>query len=135
MKRPARRKASPKAAVRKTAAAARGNGTTLSERIAIAPRLLDPKMARNRVTQWLSELGAVEAKQIKALLASRPTVNTLLESLAESSPYLWELASREPERLLRLFHTNPARHLTPLLTTQSPTPPSPHYEPPTLPLL
>ena len=58
---------------------------------------------------------AAEAKPLKALLAAHPTVNTLLESLAESSPYLWELASRDPQRLLRLLGCDPDRHLAALL--------------------
>src|SRR6185436_2622353 len=44
-----------------------------------------------------------------------PTLATLIESLSESSPYLWDLASREPERLLRLLNADPDRHLADLL--------------------
>jgi len=119
MMRPTQQKAPRKTAVRKTTAGARGNGKTLAERIAVAPRLVDPKKARVKVAEWLSELSSVEAEQIKALLADRPTVNTLLESLAESSPYLWELVSREPDRLLRLLHADPDQHLGALLVEQS----------------
>ena len=36
-------------------------------------------------------------------MRTQPTIGTLLASLAESSPYLWDLARREPERLLRLL--------------------------------
>src|SRR5690606_1813649 len=35
--------------------------------------------------------------------------------LAESSPYLWDLASREPARLHRLLNAEPERHLDDLL--------------------
>jgi glutamate-ammonia-ligase adenylyltransferase len=115
MRRPARRKASRKAAVHKTAANTRAKGTTLAERIATAPRLVEPKTARARVADWLSGLASVEAKPLEALLASKPIVNKLLESLAESSPYLWELASRKPERLLRLLRADPDKHLAALL--------------------
>ena len=76
---------------------------TLAERIVTAPRLIEPKAARARVAEWLAGLQPAEAKPLKALLAAHPTVSTLLESLAESSPYLWELASPEPARLLRLL--------------------------------
>jgi [glutamine synthetase] adenylyltransferase / [glutamine synthetase]-adenylyl-L-tyrosine phosphorylase len=41
---------------------------------------------------------------------------TLLQSLAESSPFLWELASCDPQRLLRLLAADPDRHLPALLT-------------------
>ena len=44
-----------------------------------------------------------------------PNVDTLLQSLAESSPYLWELASGDPARLLRLLTADPDSHLAALL--------------------
>jgi len=71
--------------------------------------------ARARLTDWLAGLSVAEAKPLKARLAAHPTVSTLLESLAENSPYLWELASREPQRLLRLLDCDPERHLADLL--------------------
>ena len=115
MKRPARRKPSRKVAARKTAATALASGKTLADRITTAPRLTDRKMAAKRVADWLSGLRSAEAGQIKKLVAGKAVAGTLLESLAESSPYLWDLASREPERLLRLFAANPEQYLTDLL--------------------
>src|SRR6185437_2808898 len=96
----------------KTAPAAAG---TLAERIVTAPRLGDAKAARARIAEWLATLPAAAAKPLKALLSKRPVVATLIEALGESSPYLWDLASREPERLLRLLNSNPDKHLTTLL--------------------
>ena len=52
---------------------------------------------------------------MNGLLAAHPTVKTLLESVSESSPYLWELASREPDRLLGLLQSDPDAHLAALL--------------------
>ena len=121
---PARKKAAGKKVVRKPAVGAKargvgapqtGGGAPLAGRIVTAPKLIEPKVARVRVSEWLAGLPAAEAKPLKARLAAHPTVNTLLESMAESSPYLWELASREPERLLRLLDCDPDRHLTTLL--------------------
>ncbi len=94
-------------------------GTTLADRVVTAPELVDPKLARGRVVEWLAGLPAAEAKNLKALLAAHPIVNTLLESLAENSPFLWDLASREPERLLRLMGADPDRHLADLLADTS----------------
>ena len=85
-------------------------GAILAERIAIAPKFIDSKAARARLADWLSELNSAE-KPLKTLLAKNPTVRALLESLAESSPFLWDLASRDPKRLLRLLQTDPDRHL------------------------
>ncbi|MGA9034426.1 MAG: bifunctional [glutamine synthetase] adenylyltransferase/[glutamine synthetase]-adenylyl-L-tyrosine phosphorylase [Pseudolabrys sp.] len=99
---PSRRRAAPKSAGTK--------GAILAERIAIAPKFIDAKAARARLGDWLSGLNSVE-KPLKTLLAKNPTVRALLESLAESSPFLWDLASRDPKRLLRLLQTDPDRHL------------------------
>ncbi len=118
---PAKRKPVRKKVVRKPAAGAKAlaphpsSGVTLAERIVTAPRLVEPKAARARMAEWLAGLQVAKAKPLKALFAAHPTVNTLLESLAESSPYLWELVSRDPERLLRLLGADPDRHLAALL--------------------
>jgi len=113
MKRPARRKPSRKAAARKTGAGTLASGKTLADTITTAPRLTDRKIAAKRVADWLS--GLKSAGQIKTLVTRKPVVGTLLEGLAESSPYLWDLASREPERLLRLFGADPDQYLADLL--------------------
>ncbi len=91
------------------------DGKTLAERIVTAPQLAEPRLARARVAEWLAGMAVAEAVPLKALLARHPVVTKLLESLAESSPYLWELASREPARLLRLLGLDPDKHLVTLL--------------------
>ncbi len=88
---------------------------TLAARIAIAPQLSDAGEVRARFADWLNHVPAREGKSLKALLSAHPLLNRLLESLAESSPFLWELASREPARLLRLLHADPDAHLQALL--------------------
>ena len=115
MKRPTKNRPLRKPAVRKPASQAGANAVKLADRIASAPRLSDKKGAHARVTAWLSELSSKEAKPIEILLGERPIIRTLLEGLAESSPYLWDLASREPERLLRLLQADPDDHLRVLL--------------------
>ncbi len=124
MSRPAKKKAVAKKVVRKPAAGAKAggagaaqahNGATLAERIVTAPQLAEPKLAQARVAEWLAGLPVPEAKPLKALLAAHPILSTLLKGLAESSPYLWELASGEPKRLLRLLGCDPERHLAALL--------------------
>jgi len=114
MKRPAKKRAIAKKVARKPAAGAQSDAT-LAGRIVTAPHLVEPKVARARLVEWLAGLPSTQAKSLKALLAAHKTVGTLLESLAESSPYLWELASRDPQRLLRLLACNPDRYLAALL--------------------
>ncbi len=90
---------------------ARLSSAMLADRIVSTPRLNEAKVARARVGEWLAELPPATAKPLKALLGERPLVATLLESLAESSPYLWELGTRAPDRFLRLFNADPDTHL------------------------
>jgi glutamate-ammonia-ligase adenylyltransferase len=113
LKTPARK--SNRAGVGVTGAPPARGGLTLAERIVTEPQLIEPAAARARVADWLAGLEPGEARPLKALLGAHPTVNVLLESLSESSPFLWDLASREPERLLRLLDADPDRHLTALL--------------------
>ena len=88
---------------------------SLASLIKTAPRLIDAEAARSRVADWLAGLPAGQATPIKSLLAAYPVLATLTESLAESSPYLWELASLEPLRFLKLLQSDPDRHFAALL--------------------
>src|SRR5689334_15885727 len=115
MKRPTKNRPLRKPAAHKPASQTGANAVKLADRIASAPRLSDKKGAHARVAAWLSELSSKHGKPIEILLGERPIVRTLLEGLAESSPYLWDLASREPERLLRLLQADPDNHLRTLL--------------------
>ena len=112
MKRLASRKTIRKKTARKPVGEA---SATLAERIVAAPFVNDAKAARARVADWLDDLPAAEAKPLKARLAAHPNLNTLLESLSESSPFLWELSSHEPKRLLRLMDADPDKYLSALL--------------------
>ena len=118
MKRPANKKTVRKKPARKLAGDAKHelqNGATLAERIVTAPYLIEAKAARARLSEWLADLPATQAQPLNALLAAHPTLGTLLQSLAESSPYLWELVSGDAARLLRLLTCDPDQHLATLL--------------------
>src|SRR5205085_1394522 len=49
------------------------------------------------------------------LIASSPKVEALLAGLADGSPYLWELASAEPARLLTVLEADPDKRFADLL--------------------
>src|SRR6476619_3931182 len=115
MRRPAGRKASPKKEARKSNHAAAAKGAALADLITTAPRLSDPDVARSRVSDWLADVSSADSKSLKRLLSKQPIIGTLVNSLAESSPYLWDLTTREPERLLRLLLANPEQHFATLL--------------------
>ncbi|MEI7806366.1 MAG: bifunctional [glutamine synthetase] adenylyltransferase/[glutamine synthetase]-adenylyl-L-tyrosine phosphorylase [Hyphomicrobiales bacterium] len=90
--------------------------SSLADLITAAPHLISPEAAKARVAGWLAEIkGDAAGDPLKALLSGHPTLTTLIESLAESSPYLWELASREPARLLNLLQSDPEKHFASLL--------------------
>src|SRR5436190_4460923 len=89
---------------------------TLAIALADAPRLMDRKAAHARVAAWLTEIGRSAAgKTLKRLITAAPKLEALLHGLADGSPYLWDLAAAEPERLLSLLNCNPDVHLAELL--------------------
>ena len=115
MRRPERRTAPPKKEARKSNGAAAAGGAALADLITTAPRLSDPDGARLRVSEWLAGTSSADSKSLKSLFSKRPIIGTLVDSLAESSPYLWELVTRDPDRLLRLLGANPEQHFAALL--------------------
>jgi glutamate-ammonia-ligase adenylyltransferase len=119
MRRPAKKRVVRNKPARKPATGTKRappNGATLAALINTAPYLVDAKAARARMAEWLAGLPGAQAKPFQALLTAHPNVSTLLQCLAESSPFLWELASGNPARLLRLLGADPEQHLAALLT-------------------
>ena len=118
MKRPpSKKRIVRKKSTRRPSGAKHGSGgaATLATRIVAAPYLVEAKTAQARIADWLSDLPAANAKPLKALLAAHPIVGKLLQSLGESSPFLWNLAAGDATRLLRLLTCDPDSHLTRLL--------------------
>ena len=96
--------------------AAAPTGDALAARIVSAPLCVSPEAARRKVDDWLRPLARTSAgKGLAQLMAARPVVRSLVEGLADGSPFLWDLASREPERLLRLLETAPEDRFEALL--------------------
>ncbi|MCC7348746.1 MAG: bifunctional [glutamine synthetase] adenylyltransferase/[glutamine synthetase]-adenylyl-L-tyrosine phosphorylase, partial [Variibacter sp.] len=89
---------------------------TLAAGVTQAPHIADRAAADRRVADWLGALERTpHGGELKALLAAHPQAQALLEGLADGSPYLWDLASREPERLLRVLGHDPATRFEALL--------------------
>jgi glutamate-ammonia-ligase adenylyltransferase len=88
---------------------------SLAGRIVIAPRLIDADAAKARLAAWLEQLPDADAPPLRAMLAAHPIVENLLASLAESSPFLWDLVTAAPARLRALMANEPERHLSELL--------------------
>jgi [glutamine synthetase] adenylyltransferase / [glutamine synthetase]-adenylyl-L-tyrosine phosphorylase len=121
MKRAAKKKTKAKPEVkpkpaRKVKPAAKAE-QTLASAVVDAPRLLGPKAARTRVEAWLAGLDRSAAgKRLRRLVDASPSLKTLLAGLAEGSPFLWELATAEPARLVALLEADPERQFAALLT-------------------
>src|SRR5580704_32767 len=87
-------------------------GLALGRRIVTAPRLCAPELARARLDSWLAGLGETPAAYgLRRLRGANPVLDVLLQSIAEASPYLWELASSAPDRLLALLQSDPDQRL------------------------
>jgi glutamate-ammonia-ligase adenylyltransferase len=83
---------------------------TLAQRISVAPQLRAAEAAHARVRGWLAEIAGTPAgKTLARLFAAHPILSALTAGLTEGSPYLWELARAEPERLAVLLESEPAR--------------------------
>jgi glutamate-ammonia-ligase adenylyltransferase len=110
MARPAKKKAKPPAKVERTLALA------LSD----APKLVDREAANARVSEWLAAIGrAAPGKALKRLIGTHPKLAALLTGRADGSPYLWELATADAERLLALLNADPDQHLAELLASSA----------------
>jgi glutamate-ammonia-ligase adenylyltransferase len=111
----ARDKAAAKGARAKPFRPDTGSGP-LCQRVVTAPVLMEPAVAKVHVAEWLASLSGGEAAALSALLDAHPTVRTLLESLSENSPFLWNLVSGDARRLSALLTSEPEGHLARLLS-------------------
>jgi [glutamine synthetase] adenylyltransferase / [glutamine synthetase]-adenylyl-L-tyrosine phosphorylase len=76
-----------------------------------APRALANDAGRGRVAAWLEEEAAATAA-LASTMAAHPPVRDLIEAIASSSSYLWDLIRADPARLVRLLDADPADSLT-----------------------
>ncbi|HEY0439552.1 MAG TPA: bifunctional [glutamine synthetase] adenylyltransferase/[glutamine synthetase]-adenylyl-L-tyrosine phosphorylase [Xanthobacteraceae bacterium] len=89
---------------------------TMAARIRTAPQVAAGGGTKRKVDEWLHDLGrSGTATRLRQLVAARPPVRGLIDGLAEGSPYLWDLASREPERLLAVLQAEPEHRFNALL--------------------
>jgi glutamate-ammonia-ligase adenylyltransferase len=97
-----------KRAAKKTAAKRRPAAGAAATPASTAPR--------DKVQAWLAEIRhTVPGAAIAALLARTPARRALIESIAAASPYLWELATKDPARLLAALEADPEARLREIL--------------------
>jgi [glutamine synthetase] adenylyltransferase / [glutamine synthetase]-adenylyl-L-tyrosine phosphorylase len=104
-------------APRRTAKKKQAVAPILAARIGAAPLLSSSKETRQKVSSWLADIaGTVKGKSLKQLLGGSTHVRALIEGVADGSPFLWQLASAEPARLLALLQSDPDAHFATLLS-------------------
>ena len=117
MKRPAsgrKRRKSPKLTVDAAALISRLNTDHFSNNGIGLPQLGPNPSAR--VSAWLVSIAAsASGKTLDTFVAESPALSRLLGGIAEAAPYLWDLACRDAERLLRLLRHDPDEQMAGLL--------------------
>jgi len=72
--------------------------------------------ARGKLKDWLGEIGkTATGKALAKLTASAPHLKALSESIADGSPYLWDLITASPKRWLALLNVDPDARFTVLI--------------------
>ena len=87
----------------------------LAARLGSAPCLWAPAGARRSLDDWLGEIAPDQALAIGRVLADCPTARTVLEGIAESSPYLFDLVRTDAGRVARLLRCDPEEHFSKLI--------------------
>ena len=93
---------------------------TLVAALTHTPRVSAGGAARRRVDEWLGAIGRSRSgKELAKLIAGSSTLAALLAGIAEGSSFLWDLATREPDRLSAVLTSDPGEHLAALLAQTS----------------
>ncbi len=106
----------PGAAIqRSSSAAADPHARSLAARIVEAPFLPPSTSAFPKVDAWLSELDDGPVETLQRIFTAQPQALKLLAGVADYSPYLWDLARADSERLARILSVEPDVHFQYLL--------------------
>ena len=87
-----------------TREASRDDQPSLAASLIAAPRPADPELAARRLRDWQGGLPVDHALHAHFAL---PDVHALLLGIADHSPYLWRLATADPDRLAALLSRPP----------------------------
>ncbi|KIZ44445.1 MULTISPECIES: bifunctional [glutamine synthetase] adenylyltransferase/[glutamine synthetase]-adenylyl-L-tyrosine phosphorylase [Rhodopseudomonas] len=87
----------------------------LAARFAAGPLLFAPVEAAQRLDGWLGELAPAQADALRTIADQFPHAGTILRSIAEASPYLFDLIRADAARLIRLLRADPEQGLAALM--------------------
>lgn len=80
-----------------------------------APRLFSPDDAKRRLDGWLDDLTAEQRRTVVALTGAYPELKQTLESIAEASPYLFDLLRSNAEMVIRVLRSDPEARLAEMI--------------------
>jgi [glutamine synthetase] adenylyltransferase / [glutamine synthetase]-adenylyl-L-tyrosine phosphorylase len=88
---------------------------SLAARFVTGPHLSDPDKAGQRLSDWLSDLSIGQASELESLFERFPHARRIFASLAEASPFLFDLVRSDAARALGLLQSDPQPHLVGLI--------------------
>jgi glutamate-ammonia-ligase adenylyltransferase len=91
------------------------DSASLAALVVTGPVVYAAPEAAQRLDGWLADLPPEQAAAMSALAAQFPKVRTLIEGIAEASPYLFDLARADAGRLIRLLQCQPDAHFAMLI--------------------
>src|SRR3954452_13463000 len=86
----------------------------LAARFVEGPHVSASSNAEQLLRNWLSALEPVQSAALAELLA-QPFARTILQAIAEFSPYLFDLVRADAARLIRVLRCDPETHLASLI--------------------
>ncbi len=89
--------------------------TSLAARFVTGPYLSASGAASRRISDWLSDLAPGKAAEFEELFARFPYSGRIFASIAEASPFLFDLVRADAARAFRLLQREPDRHLLRLI--------------------
>ncbi len=85
--------------------------TSLAARFVCGPHLAVAEKAKQRLSDWLSDLASTQAAEFEDLFARFPHTGRIFAGIAEASPYLFDLVRSDAARALRILQGEPDLHL------------------------
>ncbi|MBN9014782.1 MAG: bifunctional [glutamine synthetase] adenylyltransferase/[glutamine synthetase]-adenylyl-L-tyrosine phosphorylase, partial [Rhizobiales bacterium] len=89
--------------------------SSLAAQVVAGPVVFAPPEAAQRLADWLADVPPEQAATIAATIKQFPRIRTLLEGIAEASPYLFDLIRADAGRLVRLLQSGPEAHFATLI--------------------
>lgn len=88
---------------------------SLAARLATAPILLSPAAAKARLDGWLDDLSENHRNRLVGLGRAYPKLGIMLESIADASPYLFDLMRADAEMVIRVLSGDPDERMAAMI--------------------